>query len=91
MRCLGLFLFCLVSGNLDQLLVIFMLIFETSTAVLLAKVNAGGSDEELYSPHCVFGPFGIVMNTSGDCHRSCPPGQEQVLVNYENVDICCCN
>lgn len=58
---------------------------------MISDVKAGGEDFNPHPPPCQFGPFGIVLNESGDCKKICPVGQSPVQVNYGNQDICCCN
>lgn len=58
---------------------------------MISDVKSGGEVYNPNSPPCEFGPFGIIMNESGDCSKPCPKDQSPVQVNYGGQDICCCN
>lgn len=88
MKILGFILAILFSGKNDELRKEFLLIL---IQVLVSKVQSGGDIHDPYAPQCKFGPFGIVMNTFGDCNKPCAPTQSAVQTNYEGSDICCCN
>lgn len=89
MKILGFILFAVLAGSflLPSLGILLKKMWNSS--VFVNDVKAGGG--AAYAPPCEFGPFGIILNTYGDCSKPCPMTEVPVQVNYEGEDICCCN
>ncbi|CRL05275.1 CLUMA_CG018249, isoform A [Clunio marinus] len=61
-------------------------------AVFISNVECGSEFEGVYAPECEFGPFGIVMNTEGDCNLPCPGAEVKIQTKFDDTqeaDVCC--